>query len=131
VTPSSSATRAPTSSRTHELRLKKLEIPTFDRNLLDWTSFRKLFTSTVYSSKTLSKAQNLAHLKSLLSGEAFHQVQSLMLSDANYDIAWTLLNDRYQNDREMLFAILRRFHGLPGLQTKSATAIRHLIDTTK
>jgi hypothetical protein len=118
-------------ARTTDVRLPKLYIPTFDGNLLDWVSFRDIFSSTVGNSTPLSDANKLAHLKSLVTGEASRLIKSLILSDANYHIAWTALNERYNNDREFLFAILHRFMGQPNLQQPTATNLRSLVDMTQ
>jgi hypothetical protein len=114
-----------------DVRLPKLDIPPFTGNLMDWVSFRDMFSTVIHSSTTYSGTQKLAHLKSLVQGEPFRLISSLILSDANYDIAWALLNERYQNDREFLFAILRRFSSLPSLHFPSAIDVRNLVDTTR
>ncbi|XP_021953698.1 uncharacterized protein LOC110850572 [Folsomia candida] len=64
-------------------------------------------------------------------GEAARQVQSLVISDANYNIAAKLLEDRYQNDRQLLFTLLRRFTQQQPIATATAPALRQLIDCSK
>lgn len=100
----------PSPTAIQQIRLPNLDLKTFDGSLLEWTSFRDIFTASVHNNTTISKGQKLTYLKSLLKGEAAKLIQSMVLSDANYDIAWQQLHERYQNDRETLFAILRRFH---------------------
>ncbi len=119
-----------TSSTHHAIRLPRLELPKFDGNLQDWVSFRDLFVNAVHNS-SLSNVDKLTQLKTLLTGEAARQIRSLVLSDANYDIAWKSLQDRYENNRELLFTILRRLFNQSQVPANNATAIRSLIDTTK
>lgn len=114
----------------HTIRLPRLELPKFDGNLQDWVSFRDLFINAVHNS-SLSNVDKLTQLKTLLTGEAARQIRSLVLSDANYDIAWKSLQDRYENNRELLFTILRRLFNQSQVPANSAAAIRSLIDTTK
>lgn len=114
-----------------DIKLPRLELPSFDGTLQDWVSFRDMFVTTVHSNTTLCKSQKLTYLKSQLKGEAARQLSSMTICDANYDIAWSLLTDRYQNDRELLFAILRRFTNQATVPHNSSTAIRQLVDVSK
>ncbi|OXA43388.1 hypothetical protein Fcan01_21735 [Folsomia candida] len=122
-------TNSSTNSSTQQIRLPKLDLKAFDGSILEWTSFRDLFTASIHSNTTISKGQKLTYLKSYLKGEPAKLIQSMVLSDANYDIAWQQLHDRYQNDREILFAILRRFYNQPA--ANSSSSIRSLVDTSK
>jgi len=89
-----------------------------------------MFKNTIHNS-SLSKVEKLTQLKTLLTGEASRQVRSLILSDANYDIAWTNLQNRYENNRELLFSLRKRLMTQPPIQGATASAIRALIDNTK
>jgi hypothetical protein len=104
-----------TSSSSSDVRLPPLDIPKFDGNLLERSQFRDLFTTSVDKSTSLSNAQKLAHLKTLVTGEPLRLIKTLMLTDTNYGIAWSQLVKRYQNDRELLFAIYRRFMSQPSV----------------
>ncbi|XP_021959562.1 uncharacterized protein LOC110855462 [Folsomia candida] len=55
----------------------------------------------------------------------------MIISDGNYDIAWAQLQDRYQNERELLFAILRRLLNQPQVQSHSSVSIRKLVDVSQ
>jgi hypothetical protein len=116
---------------TTDIRLPTLEIPSLDGNVMDWPSFRDMFKSIVDNNTRLSKAQKLAHLKTSVTGEASRLIRALNLTDGNYDIAWKQLNDRYQNERELLFHIYRRLHGQPNAAINSSSSIRSLIDISK
>lgn len=115
---------------TQHIKLPPLELQKFSGNLQEWVSFRDLYVTAVHNS-ALSKVEKLTQLKSLLTGEAARQVRSLVLSDANYDIAWQALKDRYENNRELLFSIMKRLFSQPTITNSSATSLRSLIDTTK
>ncbi len=75
--------------------------------------------------------EKLTQLKSLLTGEAARQVRNLVLSEANYDIAWKALCDRYENNRELLVSLLKRLTTQAPISTATATSLRALVDTTK
>ncbi|XP_021966495.1 uncharacterized protein LOC110861676 [Folsomia candida] len=128
---SSSAATSSTTPTTTDIRLPRLELPSFDGNLQAWVTFRDMFVTAVHDNLSLSKSQKLTYLKSLLKNEASRQISSMIISDTNYDIAWSQLSDRYQNDRELLFAILRRFHNQALVKPQSSTSIRSLVDVSR
>lgn len=127
---SSSSTSSSTSS-SKDIRLPRLELPTFDGKLEEWVSFRDMFVTAVRDNTSLSKSQKLTYLKSKLKGEAARQISSMLISDANFDIAWAQLTDRYQNDRELLFAILRKFMNQKAVLQQSSSSMRSLIDVSR
>lgn len=129
ATPPPAAAAAPTGAP-HQIRLPALELPKFSGNLEEWVSFRDLFITAIHISP-LTKVEKFTQLKSLLTGEAARQVRSLVLSDANYDIAWKSLIDRYENNRELMIALMKRLWSQPVITTATAINIRSLIDTTK
>ena len=126
----SSTPTTSSSSSSALTKLPKLDLKSFDGNLVEWISFRDMFESSIHQSSSIPKIQKLVYLKSLLQGEAARLVQSIVLSDANYDTAWKLLNERYQNDREILFSVLRKLFS-QNPSCSSANSIRQLVDTTK
>jgi hypothetical protein len=69
-------------------------------------------------------------LKTLVTGEPLRLIKTLMLTDTNYGIAWSQLVKRYQNDRELLFAIYRRFMSQPSVAPNSASSLRSLLDVS-
>lgn len=121
---------AASTGATQSIKLPPLELPRFSGNLQEWVSFRDLYTTAIHNS-SLSKVEKLTQLKALLTGEAARQIRSIVLSEANYDVAWKALNERYENNRELLISILKRLTTQPSITTSSATSLRTLIDTTK
>ncbi|CAG7820924.1 unnamed protein product [Allacma fusca] len=55
--------REPTQKEVN-VKLPKFDIPTFSGNLLDWTLFCDLFSSSVHTNASLGDAQKLQYLKS-------------------------------------------------------------------
>ncbi|XP_030758530.1 uncharacterized protein LOC115884169 [Sitophilus oryzae] len=63
-----------------QVRLPQLNLPTFNGDYSEWLFFRDSFKSLIHEN-----------------GEAAQVVQSLGVSANNYDTAWSLLNERYEN----------------------------------
>jgi hypothetical protein len=126
----SSGSSSSVSSHPREVRLPRLDVPHFDGNLLEWVTFRDMFISMVGNSTSLSPGQKLAHLKSVLNGEPLRLINSLLICDANYLIAWDALSNRYTNNRDYLFAILSRFIEQPNFHQPTSTSLRAMVDIT-
>ncbi|GBN54606.1 hypothetical protein AVEN_53101-1 [Araneus ventricosus] len=117
-------------SNGENVKLPKLSLPSFKGNIQGWLSFRDLFKASVHNNENLTGSMKLQYLKGLLTGDASRVIQSITISDANYLTAWTLLEDRFSNNRDQVFAHLKRFMSIPALQSDSASSILNLIDTT-
>ena len=113
-----------------EVRLPKLELPTFDGNLDEWLSFRDLFVAAVHDNSGLTGAQKLQYLKASVKGDAAILLQSVSITNDNYEQAWDLLNNRYQNRREIVTSTLKRLVNHPAMRSESPAELRKLVDNT-
>ena len=67
------------------VRLPKISIPSFNRNLLIWSSFWEQFNIVIHSKEQLTDAEKLAYLKdSLKDGPARHVIEGLAQTSENY-----------------------------------------------
>lgn len=114
------------SQRDTVVKLPRLDLPTFDGEILQWKNFFDMFSASVHSSQSLSKIQKFTYLKAALSGEAEASIADLSLSDANYDVAIKTLTDRYENPRRIKLAVVHDF--LSYKQPKGADGLRGLVD---
>lgn len=108
----------------------QMDIPTFSGSYHSWVSFKDLFTETIHSNKSLSKAQKMQFLKSKLKGEAEKLIQHLNISSDNYDISWDILNHRFNNTKLIFNSHLSILMNLPTLQQQTATSIKKIHDIT-
>ena len=86
-------------TRSHRGKLPLLNIPTFSGTYDTWMGFHDLFKSLVDENNTITDIEKLYHLKGSLKGEAAEVLASIELSAGNYNVAWSLLKDRYDNRR--------------------------------
>jgi len=100
------AASLPSTSGAHEnsgtlnrVRLPEIKLPTFSGKYDEWFPFFDTFNSLIHSNASLSNIQRFQYLRTSLSGDARNVVNSLEISDANYDVAWALLKERYDNQR--------------------------------
>ena len=84
-------TMAPTS-----VKLRNISIPTFDGNILNWSTFWDQFNVAVHSSTQLSDSQKLVYLREpVKDGPAKSVIKGLSQSSENYSEAINCLTQRY------------------------------------
>lgn len=82
-----------TTSQYH--KLPKLNLHTFEGNILDWQSFWDSYETSIHTNPTLSDVQKFNYMKSLLQGEALQTISGFSMTNINYGKAISLLQERY------------------------------------
>lgn len=62
-------------------------------------SFFDTFNTLIHGNSQLSNVQKFYYLQSCLKGEAAQLIQSIEIFNVNYNIAWNLLKERYENKK--------------------------------
>ncbi|XP_037298364.1 uncharacterized protein LOC119190485 [Manduca sexta] len=84
-------------------KLPKLSLPIFEGNILDWHQFWDQFSSNI-DKRNLPDVDKLLYLKSSLTGEAKNTLEGLDATNKNYQIAVTLLKQRYGKESQIIDA---------------------------
>ena len=124
---SASSSQSTSSGSSLTTKLPRLEIKPFDGNILEWTTFKDCFVSAIHNNSSLSKVEKFNYLRTYLKGEAERLTSAFSLSDANYDIAWKQLQDRYEHPRKHVQIILETFMNEPN-STGDGRSIHALTD---
>ncbi|XP_037297668.1 uncharacterized protein LOC119190278 [Manduca sexta] len=111
------------------VKLPTISMPTFDGSFEHWLEFRDTFTSLVHNCTNLANIQKFHYLKSSLKGEAELVIHSIEFSSNNYQVAWELLTNRYNNCRLLVHNHVKALFSLQALSKESPSSIRKLIDT--
>ena len=93
---------APTSSgsKSKGLKISKLEAPSFDGNILNWTHFWEQFTISIDKHSSLTDAEKFVYLQNSLKGGADKSViEVLSGSGENYSKAIECLKAQYDQPR--------------------------------
>lgn len=114
----------------HEVKLPSLELPEFDGNYLEWTSFYDAFVSRVDSDINMANVDKMHFLKRCVKGTARSLINRLPTTNENYKIAWGLLLDRFNNKRVIVNACLNAIMNQPQMAKSNANSLRTAIDTT-
>ncbi|XP_070528959.1 uncharacterized protein [Cardiocondyla obscurior] len=110
------------------LRLPKLNLPTFSGRYEEWFPFHDTFRTLIHENATLPKIQWFQYLQSALTGEAKTVIESLEVSERNYDVAWDMLRERYDNKRVIVYTHIRSMIELPNMQRENAAELQRMCD---
>lgn len=127
---SNSSSSSSAMSKSNQVRLPKITIPTFSGKYTEWTSFRDLFISLIHNNKDIDDVQKLHYLKGHLTGEAEQLLRHKPITSECYSQCWAQLESRYNNKQYLGNCILKRFFSQKTLLTESATDIKNLLDCT-
>lgn len=72
--------------------------------------------------------QKLQYLCASLTGEAGDVINSLEISDVNYEIAWRLLKERYDNKRVIVHTHVKAIMELPSMSKENAGELHQIAD---
>ena len=86
----------------HFHKLPKLNLPTFDGDVLEWQAFWDSYETSVHTNPTLSNVQRFNYLKSLLRNEALQSITGFPLTNLNYEKAISLLRERYGQETKIV-----------------------------
>lgn len=114
-----------------DIKLPRIDIPTFNGEYQEWTSFYDAFYSLIDSNPSVPDVSKMHYLRNSLSGSAFRMISKLPVTEANYKIAWKMLTERFHNTRLIVNACLNSFINQPTMKNGSANSLRSLIDTSK
>lgn len=110
------------------VKFPQINLPTFTGHYHDGMEFHDTFQSLIHNNISLDDIQKLYYLKSCLKGEAANVVKSVEVSASNYVVAWSLLNDRYENKRLITNKHIRTILEFKNISKESSIALRSLSD---
>lgn len=103
-------------------------LPKFDGTMEKWPFYRDTFTAMVHRDETIPTMEKYRALLTSLDGPALTMIKSLPILEANYDQAWKLLNDHYDNKRILGASYLRKvLEFKPLLETPNLSTLHSFI----
>ena len=100
--PSVEVNSVPSTSKTLQVKLPKLELRKFDGNHTQWISFRDTFEASVHNNASLSAIDKFSYLRSLLERSAADAISGLILMASNYKEAIEILKASFGNKQQII-----------------------------
>lgn len=89
------------------VKLPTISIVKFDGNYQNWASFKDSFKALIDDNGSLTNIQKFLYLNGCLSGMAAELLEALEISDENNLVAWSLLEEKFENKRVIILNILK------------------------
>lgn len=112
----------------NSIKLPIITIPNFDGSYEHWLEFRDTFMSLVHNCKTITQIQKFHYLKSSLKGNAKSVIDSLEFSADNYEVAWELMINRFDNTKLLIHNHVKSMFIIQALTKESPGLLRKLTD---
>lgn len=114
-----------------QLKLEPLKIPKFKGTYESWPTFSSLFDTLIISNGTLTNVQRMQYLKSVVTEEAERAIASLSITDENFEKAWKILTERFDNKHAIIDNQLQRIFELGNVPGNSSRSLRTFHDQSK
>lgn len=111
------------------IKLPIISLPTFSGRYQDWLEYHDTFSSLIHTNNTIPKINKFHYLRASLKEGASLIIQSLDFSSDNYDVAWSLLCDRYNNNRLLVNNHINALFTIEQVYKESSKLLRNTLDT--
>ena len=114
------------------VKLPKIDVPTFDGELLHWQAFWDQFSISIDKRSDISNTEKLVYLRhSLKDGSAKNVIEGLSHSGVQYKEAIDTLKARYDRPRIIHQTHVRKIYEMPSLTDGSGRELRWFHDSAK
>lgn len=113
------------------LKLRPIEIPTFSGSFKTWPTFSGLFKTMIINNSALDNIQKMSYLKTSVSGEAAKLIANIDVTAENFEKAWKLLIERFENKRAIRNTHMELLLKLPDMKVENTGELREHLDKTK
>lgn len=114
-----------------KVKLPEQKVPEFNGDLLSWKRFKETFESLIHSNNQIPSVQKFHYLLSALKNGTDSIIKEIPISSDNYDIAWNVLQDRYDNQNALIDAHLEKLFSLKAVSKDNLVELRSLVDTVQ
>lgn len=114
------------------VKLPKIDVPTFDGNILSWQTFWEQFSIAIHKRSSLSDTEKLVYLRhSLKDGAAKKVIEDMSPSGDQYAKAIMSLKSRYDCPRLIHQIHVKKIVEIAPLKEGSGKELRYLHDTAQ
>ncbi|XP_045461813.1 uncharacterized protein LOC123671948 [Harmonia axyridis] len=110
------------------VQLPSINLPKFDGRYDKWMAFKDAFDALIDKNKTLANVQKFFYLKLSVTGVASEVIADLEATDSNYNVAWKLLQDRFENRKLICHTHVKAIFELPTISKEASSNLQRLVD---
>ena len=111
------------------IRMPKISLPRFNREVTKFPTFWQSFDCAVYQNPGVSSVQKFSYLLSLLDGQAFPALQGLEITEENYEHAIEILNSRFGNKQQIINEHMSALLRLQSHPNEKVSHLRYILDS--
>ena len=111
-----------------QVKLLKIELPTFDGDILCWPSYYLSVKVSIVNKSTLADVQKLEYNMRSLRGAFAESLKGFSVVAENYEPVLSTLQERFGHSRLILDARMRGLIHLPSLTSEDAISMRVFYD---
>lgn len=124
-------TKISDTNQTTQVKLEPLKIPKFRGTYESWPTFSSLFDTLIISNKSLTDIERMQYLKSVVTDEAERAIASLRITNENFEKAWKILTERFDNKQAIIDNQITRVLEMEKVPGNSAHLLRKFHDQSK
>ncbi|XP_065051274.1 uncharacterized protein LOC135680947 [Rhopilema esculentum] len=110
-------------------KLPKLQLPRFSGDIVNFFSFWESFNAAVHENTNIPTITKFSYLKSYLDGQAARAIEGLPMTEANYENALLILQDRFGKKQKIISKHMDELLKLPVCQNDKPAQLRYVYDT--
>jgi hypothetical protein len=114
-----------------EVKLPQINIQPFKGSSTEWASFLQIFDALIIKNDLLSDVQRFIYLKSFLRDEPLKLIDSLNVTNENFNTALDILKSRYENKISVVNSHLVSLLEIPSLTKCNASTLREFLTNCK
>nr|XP_034836272.1 uncharacterized protein LOC117992671 [Maniola hyperantus] len=116
------------SSALSNIKLPKLQLPTFSGDIKKWPEFFDTFNALIHDCHSLTDVEKFHYLNSSLSGDPLALIRVFPITGDYYSDAYAALTSRYQDKRELAFTCWKDILNI-NFKIQNPTDFRRTLDS--
>lgn len=119
---------AVTASPTTKVKLPTINVPVFNGDISEFSSWKLLFDQLIHTNINLSDIQKFSYLKSYVTGPAARCIDHIAFAEPSYPLAYQSLLDRYEKKRLLANVHLIKILNFSPLTCDDLQLLQNFID---
>ncbi|KAG5861128.1 hypothetical protein JTB14_026804 [Gonioctena quinquepunctata] len=109
------------------IKLPQISIFQFAGDYAKWAPFYQLFTALIKNNNSSNDVQKLIYLRSYMKGEPLSLIESLEITNENFQIAINILEKRYENSLAIINSHLNSIVDCPNVTKCTSSSLREFL----